>query len=68
MIRLALVLFCALSALTACSPPPIGTDGVLTLLVSGIAEVGAHLGIRLGDDRPWLMAIDDDAVRVYRRG
>lgn len=81
-----------------------GTDGVLTLLVSGIAEVetgvavdasavlridaagagtvepvpmltseadpgdGARLGIRLGDDRPWLMAVDADALRVYRRG
>lgn len=28
----------------------------------------AHLGIRLGDDRPWLMVVDTDAVRVYRRG
>ncbi|HSO71003.1 MAG TPA: hypothetical protein VLQ67_15380 [Arachnia sp.] len=81
-----------------------GTDGVLTLLVSGIAEVetgvavdasavlrinaagagtvesvpmltseadpgdGARLGIRLGDDRPWLMVVDADALRVYRRG
>lgn len=81
-----------------------GTDGVLTLLVSGIAEVetgvavdaaavlridgtgrgtvepvplltseadpgdGARLGIRLGDDRPWLMAVDAEALRVYRRG
>jgi hypothetical protein len=81
-----------------------GTDGVLTLLVSGIAEVetgvavdasavlridaagagtvepvpmltseadpgdGACLGIRLGDDRPWLMVVDADALRVYRRG
>lgn len=26
---------------------------------------GAHLGIRLGDDQPWLMTVDDDALRVY---
>ncbi|AQP43587.1 hypothetical protein [Tessaracoccus flavus] len=26
---------------------------------------GAHLGIRLGNDRPWLMTVDDDALRVY---
>lgn len=81
-----------------------GTDGVLTLLVSGVVEVepgvaidasavlridgdgrgtvepvpmltseadpgdGSRLGIRLGDDRPWLMAVDADALRVYRRG
>ena len=81
-----------------------GTDGVLTLLVSGIAEVepgvaidasavlridtagtgtvepvpmltseadpgdGARLGIRLGDDRPWLMVVDADALQIYRRG
>lgn len=29
---------------------------------------GLRLGVRLGDSRPWLMAIDPDAVRVYRRG
>lgn len=28
---------------------------------------GLRLGIRLGDSRPWLMAIDQDAVRVYQR-
>ncbi len=29
---------------------------------------GLRLGVRLGDSRPWLMVIDSDAVRVYRRG
>jgi len=29
---------------------------------------GSHLGVRLGDDRPWLMFIDTDGVRVFRRG
>ncbi|MHA6523618.1 DUF7485 domain-containing protein [Tessaracoccus sp. G1721] len=29
---------------------------------------GARLGIRLGDDRPWLMIVGDDALTVYRRG
>ena len=29
---------------------------------------GLRLGVRLGDGRPWLMVIDSDAVRVYRRG
>lgn len=28
---------------------------------------GLRLGVRLGDSRPWLMVIDSDAVRVYRR-
>lgn len=28
---------------------------------------GLRLGVRLGDDRPWLMVIGSDAVRVYRR-
>lgn len=28
---------------------------------------GLRLGVRLGDHRPWLMVIDSDAVRVYRR-
>lgn len=28
---------------------------------------GLRLGVRLGDHRPWLMVIDTDAVRVYRR-
>lgn len=28
---------------------------------------GLRLGVRLGDSRPWLMVIDPDAVRVYRR-
>lgn len=81
-----------------------GSDGVLTVLVSGIVEVepgaavdtqallridatgrgtvepllpltsasdpgdGARLGIRLGDDRPWLMVVGEDALQVYRRG
>lgn len=29
---------------------------------------GGRLGVRLGDSRPWLMLIDTDAVRVFRRG
>lgn len=29
---------------------------------------GLRLGVRLGDSQPWLMVIDPDAVRVYRRG
>ena len=81
-----------------------GTDGVLSLLVTGIVEVepgtavdtqallridtagkgtvepvpmltsasdpgdGARLGVRLGDERPWLMIVGDDALTVYRRG
>ena len=28
---------------------------------------GHHLGIRYGGRHPWLMFIDTDAVRVYRR-
>lgn len=28
---------------------------------------GLRLGVRLGDSRPWLMVIDSDALRVYRR-
>ncbi len=28
---------------------------------------GLRLGVRFGDSRPWLMVIDSDAVRVYRR-
>ncbi len=29
---------------------------------------GSHVGVRYGDSRPWLMFIDKDALRVYRRG
>lgn len=29
---------------------------------------GSHVGVRLGDSRPWLMFVDTDALRVYRRG
>lgn len=29
---------------------------------------GSRVGVRPGDVRPWLMFIDPDAVRVYRRG
>lgn len=37
--------------------------------LSGTADPsdGSRLGVRLGDSRPWLMVIDTDAVRVYRR-
>ncbi len=29
---------------------------------------GSHVGVRYGDSRPWLMFVDADAVRVYRKG
>lgn len=29
---------------------------------------GPHVGVRYGDSRPWLMFVDTDALRVYRRG
>lgn len=29
---------------------------------------GLHLGVRLGGSAPWLMFVDADGVRVYRRG
>lgn len=29
---------------------------------------GLHLGVRLDDSSPWLMFVDSDGVRVYRRG
>lgn len=42
-------------------------DDLPTLTSEADPADGLRLGVRWGDDRPWLMLIGDDAVRVYRK-
>lgn len=46
----------------------ITTDDVRDPTSSADPASGLHLGVRLGDWAPWLMFVDADGVRVYRRG